>query len=354
MSWENFQEDAFNLTRAEIKQLTNSVLSNYRQALRSIDSQLKNVYAKLTDVSSDNYYNEMIKRDRLENLFKQLKAEYSKFTSLTARDIKSILSMSFSNTYYRKIFAASWVTDKSVFGLLPSKLTKLAVLGTNEAWKDITASIIDKYGDMTNYMPRQGSLLNLLKNNANKELNSMRNLITQKLIGGNSYTQTINGIKDIIGREFKDGKVIKATGAKSSALRIIRTESNRIMNAGSYAASKTIEDAGVDVKRRLVSTLDNRTRRQSATMDGQTVKVGEPFRYPNGAKAIIPGTTGVPKYDINDRETVVDIVNNVEPVVRIGRDPVTGENEYFSYRNFDEWAKDKGLTRNKYGEVVVK
>lgn len=124
------------------------------------------------------------------------------------------------------------------------------------------------------------------------------------------------------------------------------------MSAGHYASSKYLDSVGVEVKRKLIAVLDNATRSQSARMDGQTVGVDEPFKYPNGSKAMYPGNTGTPSYDINDRERVIDLVGDAEPELRTGRNPTTGENEYFSYRDFPAWAKEQGLKRNKYGELL--
>lgn len=353
MSWENFEKKAFELTKREYKAFYKKVISNYRKAVNSIDELLKESYAKfLTGIHPDNYYNEMIKRDRLENLLKQIKSEYAKYTKGNIVDTQNAMSVAFSNTYYRKYFNANWLTDRAVFGLLPKSIVELSVTGTNTAWKNISKDTIKRFGDKSLYMPKGGTLSNLIKNDMIDEINKIQEVITQKIIGGNSYTNTVNSIRDMIGRELTDGKVIKYTGAKANALRILRTETNRTANLGSYAMAKDLDSKGFNVKRRIVSTLDIRTRKQSARMDGQTVKVDEPFTYPNGAKAMTPGTSGVKKYDINDRETVINIINDVEPVVRIGRDPATGKNEYFSYKNFDKWAEEKGLIKNKYGEFI--
>lgn len=354
MSWEKFQEDAYKLTQQEVKKLSRVVKQNYRDAIKSIDEQLKEVYAKiLSDVSPDNYYNEMIKRDRLENLLKQIKKDYNKSSLLAANNIKKAISLSFSNTYYRKVYASQWLVEKNVFGLLPQKLINLTVLGTNEAWKNITQAIKNKYGSMTLYTPQQGTLSSLLVKNRSQEIRKIQSAIVQRLIGGKSYSETTNAIRDIIGREFKDGRV---TGSKANALRIIRTETNRTQNAGSYAASKNLQDNGIEAKRRVIATLDNVTRAQSVytEMHNKSIGIDEAIKYPGGVTAIIPGTTGEAKYDINDRESVIDLIGDFEPSIRIGRNPVTGKNEYFEYKDFDTWAKDNGLTKNIYGEVIAK
>ncbi|MGD8305160.1 MAG: phage minor head protein [Ignavibacteria bacterium] len=355
MSWEKFQEDAFNLTKKEANKLRNIVLSNYRQAIKTIDFNLKNQYAKiLTGINPKNYYNEMIKHNRLDNLLKQVKYDYTLYSKKNETIIQKLLRLFFSNTFYRKYYAANWLSKKPVFAILPEKLIELTVYGTNEAWKNISKSMVNRFGDKTLYLPRSGTLKNLLAYNRAKELRSIQNAITQNLIQGKSYTQSVSSIRDLIGREYKQGKIIKYTGSKANALRIIRTESNRIMNSASFAASQSLETDGVDVKRQLQAVLDNRTRGQSARMDGQRVGVNEPFKYPGGVRAMTPGTTGVAKYDINDRETVIDIINGESPSIRRGRNPKTGKNEVFEYKGFDTWAKENGLTKNVYGEYILK
>jgi len=195
-------------------------------------------------------------------------------------------------------------------------------------------------------------LLELLKQNQVKELAKISNTITQGLLQGKGYIKLVEDLKNIIGvTAIKNGE-ITASGAKANAMRIIRTESNRTMNAGHYANSKYLDSVGVKVVRRIVSVLDNATRGQSARMDGQEVGVDEPFKYPGGVTAMYPGNTGVAKYDINDRERTINIIEGNEPEIRTGRNPVTGRSETFSYQDFDSWRKENGLIKNKYGEIL--
>ena len=130
---------------------------------------------------------------------------------------------------------------------------------------------------------------------------------------GLSYNKMVDGIKTIIGKQMVRDGTYTATGAKANAIRIIRTESHRTMSSGHYAASKYLDSVGLDVKRKMLAVLDNRTRSQSATMDGQTVGIDEPFIYPNGSTSFYPGNSGTAKYDINDRERVIDIFNDTDP-----------------------------------------
>jgi hypothetical protein len=355
VSWSNFQEEAFNQTKAETKRLNSEIRKEYKRAIKNISTKLDKVYSQiLSGLKPEDYYNKMIERNRLSNLLAQIRKEYSESYSKIYNYIRNILGISFSNTYYRKAYTLQWIEPRLKLGILPKNLIELTTLGTNQAFKEITKSIEKRFGNKSKYVPQTGSLTNLLANNRIKEVNQIRSAITQSLVNGQSKTETINTIKNIIGTEKRIGRKTKITGARASAERILRTETNRVINMGSYAQSKSAEDQGVEIKRKLVAVLDNRTRPQSASMDGQTVGIDQPFRYPDGKKALTPGTTGNPAYDINDRETVVDIVGDYEPEIRRGRNPITGKNEVFSYKDFDQWAKDNNLTKNVYGQIISK
>jgi hypothetical protein len=292
-----------------------------------------------------------MKFNRLQKLQDEVKALYNTYSNKAGLITENISFVGFSNSYYISQYAASWMGSFPI-GILPYNLAEFAVYGMADSWKSITKSMEDIYGDASLYKAKSSTLLELLTQNKNKELLKIQNVITQGLLQGKGYVKLVEDIKNIIGvTAIKNGE-ITATGAKSNAMRIIRTESNRTMNAGHYANSKYLDSIGLDVKRRLVSVLDNRTRGQSARMDGQEVGVDEPFKYPGGATAMYPGNTGIAAYDINDRESVIDIIDGNEPEIRLGRNPVTGENETFSYKNFDEWRKENKLIKNKYGEIL--
>jgi len=98
--------------------------------------------------------------------------------------------------------------------------------------------------------------------------------------------------------------------------------------------------------------IGDRTRPQSAQVDGRMENDDGFFKYPGGALVKIPGNSGVPGWDINDRESVINIIDGVPPTTRRARDPVTGETDIISFRSFDEWAKENGLTRNRYGQLL--
>ena len=351
MNWLEFQSAGEKFTQDEIDALTIDVLDQYEYALKDITQMLKDQYAKLTDVSKENYYNEMMKFNRLAKLQEEVKQSYTAYSKQAGLITENAAFVGFSNNFYRAEYLASWMSTFDV-GILPYNLAEYAVYGMADTWKSISKSVEKTYGPATRYKSQSGTITEMLAKNRSAELQAIKNQITQGLLQGKSYTKMAEGINDIIGKQMLKDGTYTATGAKAKAIRIVRTESHRTMSAGHYAADKYLDSVGVDVKRKMLAVLDNRTRAQSASMDGQTVGIDEPFKYPNGATSYYPGNSGVEKYDINDRERVIDIINGEDPYIRTGRNPKTGENETFTFRDFNAWAKEKGLTHNKYGELL--
>lgn len=340
------------MTSDEVRALSRKVIQSYRDAMKTLSVQVKDMYSQLAGVDPKDYYNTLIKYNRLKTLLESVKASYIDYSKQAQRYIEAASYVAMENTYYRQMYVLSWAGELTV-GALPPQLAELTIYGTDKSWKAITQKIIDKYGSLANYKPKAGTLMSFIAKNRTNEINKIQSVITSGLLRGQSYPQMEKALRKIIGEEMKVAGKINITGAKYNGLRILRTETNRTMNAGHYAASKYADSQGLEIKRRMVATLDSRTRNQSAYMDGKEVGIDEPFTYPNGATAIYPGSTGVAAYDINDRETVIDIVPGFEPVARLGRNPVTGENEVLSNKYFDEWAKSNGLRKNVYGEIYT-
>jgi hypothetical protein len=126
------------------------------------------------------------------------------------------------------------------------------------------------------------------------------------------------------------------------------------MAAGQYASYIDAKEQGLVAKRQVRAVLDTRTRLQSSEVDGQfDVGEGNTFIYPGGVLVAFPGNSGVARWDINDREYVIDIIDGVAPGKRIARNPDTGLLEESTYDSFDDWRKSNGLVYKK-GVLVKK
>lgn len=318
--------------------LTRDLLRNYRGAYTTISADLKSAYAKLAGVSPDNagYYNELLKYNRLTALQRSTAEAYRKAARKAGLGQYAASQLALSNQYYENQYTINWFSDAPYFSTLDQKIVEVSVYGTPKIWESIKASNRDKYGP---YLPQYGTLSELLNANAAKDLEMVSRTITQRLRQGKSYS--------IVARDLR--KIFNTTA--NNAIRIARTEGNRNLNSGAFANSQAAMDAGIQLERMYLATLDTRTREQSAAMDGQVRPADKPFEY-GGLSWFIPGNSGNPAYDINDRCTVIDRVDGKNPALRRGRNPATGQTEVADFGSFDDWMSQNNLTRNKSGRIV--
>lgn len=344
MTFEQMQIAGDQLTQLDVAKYSREIALEYRRAYTAIKADLTKFYAKLAGLPPEEWTRYVYQRDRLKGLLANVTAEYNK-SALKAGKIQiGVSKTSIANNYYRQQFAVDYAAGLSAFTVLPASVIEVSVLGTPKVWADITKKAQEKiestFGAVNQYQPKYGTLTQVLTDNATKDIAKIKSAVTQGIIKGDGVQAVSKNLR----------KVFETTA--SNAERIFRTENHRNRANGDWANYQAITSEGVEIWREIISVLDDRTRPQSAQVDGRIDKDGSGFLYPDGNKYIVPGSTGVPAYDINDRERVIDIIPNVDKGDRIGRDPETGKNEIMSYHNFETWAKGKGLTKNRYGQLL--
>lgn len=354
MTNENVRKLAVDLTEKEILKIERDVISVYRGLQITIEDELSKVYAKLAGISPDNagYYNELLKRDRLNTLLKDLLSQYSAAYGKSAKLINEALSLGMANNYYRQLF----ITDFGLgikFGYIPDSLIELAVTGTKEAWDAITESVIKKFGEKAFYVPKSGTLTDVIARNRQDDLSKLSQTLTRGVISGKPYTKMIDDVKAITGREIVKDGVKTYTGSKANAVRIIRTEGTRMMNAGAFAQTQYLGSLGIEAQKQWIATLDTATRERHANLDGVTIAPDAYFEI-GSDRALYPGEFSDPANTINCRCTFIDIIPGLEPEGRTVRNPITGQTETYSFNTFDEWATANGLKYNSSGRLVQK
>jgi hypothetical protein len=141
-------------------------------------------------------------------------------------------------------------------------------------------------------------------------------------------------------------------GQQYRTRRILRTEINRMRSIAETDQWLNSQDI-VPSKLQWLATLDDRTRPQSAQMDGQISNKNAEFRFPNGIVAR-QGKSGVAAFEVNDRCDLLTLDPEFPPESRIQRDVKTGKNKVLPYVNFEEFAKSQGLRKNRYNQVLFK
>lgn len=86
----------------------------------------------------------------------------------------------------------------------------------------------------------------------------------------------------------------------NNAMRIARTEANRIQNRATLDAQFKAKEKGANVVKQWSAALDDRTRESHRELDGQIRELEEEFEV-NGHKAMYPGGFGIASEDINCR-----------------------------------------------------
>ena len=354
MNLKNFYIKAYELTEKDMLSSVKEIEGIYKQLFKDIDSQIQKQYLKyLSAVDTKDYYNEMIKYDRLINLEKQIQATYLSYYKQISKQTEQSLRIGFSNLYYRQAFINQWLEPELLIGALPDNLIELTVLGTRESWKKITQSIKDKFGDMNLYQPQIGTLSKLLKENAVDTIDNLIRQITNGLNAGYSYTDMSKSLFNIVGSKNVINGVDTYSGALYKSLRIVRTEGTRVMNDAGYAQTKWVESQGHDIYKLWIATLDINTRATHARLDGEKILPDEKFNI-DGDMSLSPGNFSLVKNNVNCRCSMGQIIGDWEPTARRGRNPVSGKNEVFEYKDFNKWRQENGLKKNNYGELYLK
>jgi hypothetical protein len=158
------------------------------------------------------------------------------------------------------------------------------------------------------------------------------------------------GYRDSSGKWIADKALRK--GQTYRTTRTLRTEVLR-MRSTAETDQWINQQPIVESDLQLIETLDDRTRSQSANMDGQIANKEGKFLFPNGQRAFAH-RSGVAKWDINDRSTTITLDPEFPPESRIQRDVKTGKNKVVPFQNFKEYAEKQNLRVNRYGEVLFK
>lgn len=287
---------------------------NYRAALGTIRDDLRKVYDKYAKEGKLTKA-QMTKFNRLRNLERQMVEDLNEGLRKNTRLIERLSQVQYEESFYRH----SWAIEQAA--------------GVNVNWGLLNANTVE--AAVQNEL-REIALDRLRKDGRTK----IRRAISQGLIRGVSYTEMAKDLKDAINGNFYDAE------------RIARTEGGRAQTEGSQRSYDQAYRQGIKVGRVWDATLDSRTRPRHAALDGQEAEnLGTEenpdfrWRVPGIGMVAGPKQSGVASFDINCRCSVKPVVEGYSNKKRRSR-----EDGIKDYRTFTEWAKDKGITANRYGQ----
>lgn len=236
----------------------------YTVLLNDMNNTIANTYAKLDD---NDLINSLMKYHRKDNVEKVLTDLINEFSKAKYKGMYNQLRDQLLFAYQYYYTGLTEVAGKSY------KLTPL-----KREW--LTATIENEIAGLT--------LKETLQRDRQNIIYSLKSNLIQGVNRGESYSQMAKRMKDVVNGDYQ------------KAVRIARTETHRVKEAGTYESALKGEKAGIKQMKTWNSSNDGRTRKEHRKLDGKTIPMDEYFRV-GSAKALKPGDTGRAEHDINCR-----------------------------------------------------
>ncbi len=204
MTLKSSQLEGYLITEREMSALEPLILDQYKAADKLISDKLRALYDKMQDggVKPEDQYNWLIQYDRNIKLKKEIQSAYTKYDTAALNLTKQSGKIGMTNNYYRQFYMLNYQAPVS-FSTIPNYLVEYAVTGQLDAWKSLSASAKERFGNSSTW-PGSGTLLDIFKNNRSQTLRKIQAAINSNMMAGNGYKQTAAAISKIIG-EITDG-----------------------------------------------------------------------------------------------------------------------------------------------------
>ncbi len=236
----------------------------YMSLLKDMNNTIANTYAKLDDSDLINSLMKYHRKDNVEKVLTDLINEFSKakYKGMYDQLREQLL---FAYQYYYT-------------GLTEISGRKYKLLPLKKEW--LTATIENPLSGLT--------LKETLQRDRQNIIYSLKSNLIQGVNRGESFSAMAKRMQKVVNNDYQ------------KAVRIARTETHRVKEAGTYESALKGEKAGIKQMKTWNSSNDGRTRKEHRKLDGKTIPMDEYFRV-GSAKALKPGDTGRAEHDINCR-----------------------------------------------------
>ncbi len=294
-----------------ISRTERAILINYKQALDEIRHELGKVYEKYA-INGMLTHAEMSKYHRLKSLHDQLAGIMGPTLSKNGKLVEKLQEVQYEESFYLHAWALDQTSGAALrWGLLNEAAVKRAVEAGG--WRELHDIAIKD-------LKRDG-------------LAKIDRAVTQGIIRGLPYEKMAKEVKGAI------------TANSARATLIARTEGHRAMVQGALDNYAKAQELGIDIKLVWDATLDDKTRPSHAEMDGKSADEDGMFHTSWGLVSG-PGQEGPPEEVINCRCRVTSQIEGYGPKARRVRDEGV-----IPYTTFKDWAQERGITKNVYGEA---
>ena len=236
----------------------------YTALLRDMQNSIANVYSKIDD---NDMLNSLRKYHRKENIEKTMASMIDELSKTKYKGMYNQLrdQLLFSYKYYYE--ALTTVSGKD-YKLTPLKTSWIRAIIENEDVGTKLKEVVQK---------DRVDLIYKVKSN-----------LIQGVNRGETYSQMAKRMQTVINNDYQ------------KAVRIARTETHRVKEAGTYESALKGEQAGIKQMKTWNSSNDGRTRREHRRLDGKTIPMDEYFRVGRD-KMLTPGTGSRPEQNVNCR-----------------------------------------------------
>lgn len=224
------------------------------------------------------------------------------------------------------------------------KVLKNCMIGTcSESYHRTSWEISNEVaGAIAFYFMDQKTVEELIKNPYDRVGYNERNRM--------NVSRTDGRIKDSLSRSFVHKESYRTTASKikklmdmsaNQALTIARTEMGRVRQKGNYESMLEAERQGLNIQKMWLAVVDNRTRDIHGAVDGQILKLDEPYIVGGEQLQHPKDPAGSAGNVINCRCESLSIVDGFKPGFRYVKGLGT-----VKYGTFEEFMRD-GLIPNK-------
>lgn len=260
------------------------IRTTYQKILKELRHYLADTYSQYAE-DDKLTYDILQRHGRYARFLDEVEKKINDLSPETKRLIRSVVEQTYEHTYNGMIEAVKNTANDVVSGLKGCTPTILRRAVENPVSKLTLNDRLEKHRKEIIYDIKQA--------------------ITVGLVNGDRYSTMANRIKQSLDGSYK------------KAIRISRTETHRVREAGNLDAAESVQTAlntgNVPLQMMKVwkTMKDERVRpaKQKGKnkqydhrkMDGVAVKIDEMFTLPSGAKTMAPGQSGVAGEDINCR-----------------------------------------------------
>lgn len=317
--------DANKWTDKELEKYEKEIKRIYKQASKEVNKKASNYFSQFKEADKE--------KKAMVDSGEMTKAQYKNWRQLHMttgqgwRDMKAKTAMELTRANER---ATAYVN-----GQLP----KVYVQNYNAV-----KSSVDGIGGYSFDMVNENSVKYVF-DNIDKSLLPTKGVNASKDVAWNSKKINSEVLQGIIQGEPVDkiaGRLERVSAMSTRAsIRNARTMVTGTQNRGKLDSYERAADAGIDIKKEWVATLDNRTREAHGELDGVSVPIDEPFTNSIG-DIMFPGDPDCkdPENVYNCRCTLVADVGHDRGSQRVMRDE-DGKSVLADDMTYEEWYEAK-------------